>query len=534
MGRRKKRNLSLYVSKKKNKAERAVGSVGTKVKRLGRPRSLKRPLPTKDLDETLPYEQFTTDECPTDEGDEMDFQFSVSVPPGDSVPKACAGAGGSPDSSPPNSDDDNISVSSSEPSNSDDEDGNIWNRPFVKYCFQQLTDQELIRNLVERLYTGNCLPDFMLLITQLANGSLSPSNIALLLCLERAKWSSLKTTTQMRFRSVTKKFWLVVYRLLKGKGLRFFSGPKNYGQVISKKTKKGKYNPNEAEVNFAVPDERYLRQQDQRMGRIIQPGLIDESMKMIKDHDDIVLMADCKRVAKGLRSDNMGDVNLWGHEHEPTLQEKLHDFRQKCLYMNNLIQSLPDADAAQCHVDLKYILQLLTTKIRDIRTVELQERKRLINYEKCNPDPTFKASAKSACRTHIYECKTFITNALETNQTICKCLSALQKTNCCFNSVRVSLEKQVNVRRLHSVNYVELHTTIQHHPEWFRQLSAQWRNLRTKAHITGSTAYNAMGFRGFAQVRNHFREFIYKKGPAPVDPAAQQRMQHGRDHEVSN
>ena len=119
-------------------------------------------------------------------------------------------------------------------------------------------------------------------------------------------------------------------------------------------------------MNFAVPDECYLHQQDQQMGCIIQPGLINESMKLIENHDDIVLMADCKRVAKGLRSDNMGDVNLWGHEHPPTLQEKLHDFNEERLYMNQLIQSLPDADVDQCHVDLKYILHLLTTKIRDI------------------------------------------------------------------------------------------------------------------------------------------------------------------------
>ena len=165
-------------------------------------------------------------------------------------------------------------------------------------------------------------------------------------------------------------------------------------------------------------------------------------MKLIKDHDDIVLMADCKRVAKGLRSDNMGDVNLWGHEHAPSLQEKLHDFKDEHLYMNQLIQSLPNADVVQSHVDLKYkILHLLTTKIRDIQTVKLQEWKWLINYEKCNPDPTFKASAKGACHAHIYECKTFITNALQANQSICKCLSFLQKTSCCFNSVRVSLEK---------------------------------------------------------------------------------------------
>ena len=117
----------------------------------------------------------------------MDFQFSVSVQPEHSVAEACAGAGGDPDSSPENS---------NESSNSGDDD-DIWNRPFVNNCFAQLTDQELIWNLVEKLYPANCLPDFMLLITQLADGSLSPSNIALLLCLERARWNSLKTTTQM-------------------------------------------------------------------------------------------------------------------------------------------------------------------------------------------------------------------------------------------------------------------------------------------------------------------------------------------------
>ena len=47
------------------------------------------------------------------------------------------------------------------------------------------------------------------------------------------------------------------------------------------------------------------------------------------------------------------------------------------------------------------------------------------------------------------------------------------------------------------------------------------RNLRTQAHITGSTAYNAMGFRGFSQLCNHFREFVYKKQPTPVDEATQ-------------
>ena len=89
----------------------------------------------------------------------------------------------------------------------------------------------------------------MLLVTQLASGKLSPLNIAFLLCLEHAKWQSLKSTTQMRFREVTKKFWLVVYHLLKGKGLHFFSGPRNCGQVILKVTTRGKYDPEKSEIN---------------------------------------------------------------------------------------------------------------------------------------------------------------------------------------------------------------------------------------------------------------------------------------------
>ena len=246
---RKKQKLSLYMSKIRVKRQRGLRS-----STLGRPRVLKRPLATKDFDSTMSYEELTTDECPTDRGeyddDVMDVQFRISVPDeNDAVPRA------SPPPPPP--------ACCDTESQSDDSDGNLWDHPYVNYCFQQLRNNQLLRNLVEKLYTAECLQDFMLLITQIADGKLSPLNIAFLLCLERARWQSLKTTTLMRFRSVTKKFWLVVYRLLKGKGLCFFSGPKNYGQVVSKKTKKGRYNPHDAEINFAVPDEHYLRHQDQ-------------------------------------------------------------------------------------------------------------------------------------------------------------------------------------------------------------------------------------------------------------------------------
>ena len=261
--------------------------------------------------------------------------------------------------------------------------------------------------------------------------------------------------------------------------------------------------------------------------------MIEDLFKILQHHKDVVLMADCKRVAKGLKSVRMGDVNLWGHEKPPTLQGKLDKYRDECAHLKNSVQSIPNLPIVECHDDLKYVLQLITTKIHDVREIENVERKQLLHYEKCNPDPNFKTSAKGACRTHIYDCKVFINSALELNLSICKVMSYLQKTSCMFSSTRVRLQYQRNCRRLLAPTYMAQHTTVNEHPEWFRQQSRQWKELHSQAHITASTAYNAMGFHGFSHVRDHFREFIYKKTPPPVDEQTQAQMQHGIDNEVS-
>ena len=124
------------------------------------------------------------------------------------------------------------SLSSS--SDSDSDGDNIWNRPYLHHCYAEIRNQQFGRNLLENLYVAGCILDFMLLVTQLASGKLSLLNITFLLCLECAKWQSLKSTTQMRFREVTKKFWLVVYCLLKGKGLHFFLDPKTMDKLYPK------------------------------------------------------------------------------------------------------------------------------------------------------------------------------------------------------------------------------------------------------------------------------------------------------------
>ena len=127
----------------------------------------------------------------------------------------------------------------------------------------------------------------------------------------------------------------------------------------------------------------------------------------------------------------------------------------------------------------------------------------------------------------------FINNALDLNHNLCKYMSLLQRTSCMFNSTHMRLQEQINCRRLLPRHYVTQHVTVTQHPDWFQQHSHQWKNLCTQAHITGSTAYNAMGFSGFSSIRSHFQEFIYKKGPPIVVAEMQACMQHGIRNEVS-
>ena len=302
--------------------------------------------------------------------------------------------------------------------------------------------------------------------------------------------------------------------------------------MVSNDAKLGLYDPSKSEINFAVPDERYLRTLDSKYGKVIPPGIIEDSYRLLSNHPDVVIMADCKRVAKGLRAERLVDVDLWGHEAKPTLQQKIEKVKEEMETIRTIVDSIPELDELNICTSLSKLLRLITFNIRDIRQIELEERRRLINYDKLNPDPNFRAAAKSACKTQIYECKLFVHKALQLNLQICMCLAKMQNNQSFLQPDNVKLSTQMNVRRLLSVDYVSRHIDIQARPHLIKQGSDQWKEFRKQSHITGSTAYNALGFRGFSKVKEHFNEFVYKRQPKPFPPDVQMRLQHGSSHEV--
>ena len=175
------------------------------------------------------------------------------------------------------------------------------NKNFKEECIKELKDDVMLQKLVDNLDVEGNLNNFMILIKQLASGELPVNNIVLLLLLDRVRFQATDNTVGMRYRSVTKLFWSVVYRLCKGVGLKFFGGEKNWGQVVTRSSKKSHYSPTKSKINFAVPDEKILREHSNKMPKIIQPGKIRCTLEMLKDEKDVVIMADAKLVTKGLK-----------------------------------------------------------------------------------------------------------------------------------------------------------------------------------------------------------------------------------------
>ena len=153
--------------------------------------------------------------------------------------------------------------------------------------------------IVDKMWESRNLLDFMNLIRLMQLGKLPADNIVLQLLFDRVIFQTCGNTVSMRYRDVTKTFWLIVYRLCKGSGLKFFGGEKNWGQVVMKHAIKSKYSPDLSKVNFAVPDEKILRDMKKVLPKIIPPGKIRKTIDMIAGKKDLVLLADGKLVTKG-------------------------------------------------------------------------------------------------------------------------------------------------------------------------------------------------------------------------------------------
>ena len=86
--------------------------------------------------------------------------------------------------------------------------------------------------------------------------------------------------------------------------------------------KRGNYDPESSNHNFAVPDVKSLIKNSGQIPNLVFPGILDSAIKMLDKSKQYVLSVDGKKIAAGLGKSLFGDINLWGHE-KPNLEETL-------------------------------------------------------------------------------------------------------------------------------------------------------------------------------------------------------------------
>ena len=134
----------------------------------------------------------------------------------------------------------------------------------------------------------------------------------------------------MRYSQTSLDFWLVVKKLFKGKGIRFFSGEKQHSVETNRDDDDihdiGNSVEDKSIINFAVPSSKVLLRESNKYKFIAeQPGILKGSLETFReykgDYKECKISFDEKKCAPGFGK-KLGDEDIGGFEHPPTLRER--------------------------------------------------------------------------------------------------------------------------------------------------------------------------------------------------------------------
>ena len=425
-------------------------------------------------------------------------------------------------------------------------DGDVSSTPshYVQTCIRELAESNMLTKVLCKCEQKGLTRHFMALITQIADGTLPVTNMSFLLSLEVALLHSLKNSMQMRYRKDTSLFWEVALSVGGPRLIRLFSSDKHFGQVNSGDCSKSKYPPKKGSYNFAVPDERTLRKSKTEIPKDVPCGLIDESLEMLDNNKEFILSLDGKQVGQGLKEHGVGDVDLWGFEGPPSLKDSLRYLRNEgnsILLLADKVYDQEDSSVIDPDVikDLKFVVQTLSHHIKKLREGKVRhEILRSSFTKKISKFPDQGSRYKIAFSdidAFIARADMAIKDLLNLNVRWCLLMAKINKTTQCFlSSGIVDLEQQRNFRILLQPSVIEAAHPgfLDENPEYVKQRTVEWFNVRRQSRITASTMHNALGFRTLKAQKAHYDEFVLGKVPPITQtPLA---MLHGTQHEVNS
>ena len=411
---------------------------------------------------------------------------------------------------------------------------------FIDTCQVEIEQNNWIRTLLEKFEAENLLEHFMAFVRGVCQETIKPTNISILLAMEYCYMMSLSNTVKMRYRQDTCKFWEAALAIGGSRLIRLFSSDKHFGQVNSGDSSKSKYCPQEGNFNFAVPHEQRLRKSRTKIPNFIPAGIIDEGIKMLDPQKEYIIALDGKQTGKGLKEIGQGDVDLWGFEGPPTLQDTMKQNEKEMDFFSLLSFRLIDESNFNENAmkEVKFALQINSHKIKNLREAKVRHeilRKSFHRKISKFPDQGNRyVLAFAEIDAFIAKSNMLIQKLLAINVNWCEIMARVNRTSYYFRKDEpIKIDEQDNGYVLLNDDFMDLlygKGFLEQNPQFVKQRSDKWKDLRMQSRLTGSTMHNALGLRNLKSQKEHFDEFVLQNIPQRKEINA--AMVHGSKHEV--
>ena len=231
---------------------------------------------------------------------------------------------------------------------------------------------------------------------------------------------------------------------------------------------------------------------------------IQASLELLRNKNDIILMGDRKLITKGLKTDFAGDVNLFGHESGPNLEDLKQEYSNLLNYISACCRSLKcscSQDQFNILGNLLDITMKLCQRIRNYHTAQKKKLSSFMNRHDNQPE-----KAISSCKTNMYTSAIWIKKALKCNMQLMQITSTLMSNLHLFwEDSQLDVSELHNVRILYSTDYVCQNINILEYPHLIKCHSDIWYDLMQASVLTTDTAYAAMGLDSVLAMKNHFQ-----------------------------
>ena len=169
-------------------------------------------------------------------------------------------------------------------------------------------------------------------------------------------------------------------------------GPANFSQVITEKTRRGLYDPQQGIFNFTIPSITTLKKVSSGYPKNIPVGLVEHSLCIAQEQAkeygaQFVLGFDSKLVAAGCKGENEGDINLWGRE-RPSLTETVKQLERNEELCNDIKTEIMESNIMNHSTLSRRLVYCVSERLRALRgcmNSAFYIKKRLVQSCKENP-----------------------------------------------------------------------------------------------------------------------------------------------------